>query len=253
MWTGGCPLTEVLIGARNDEGLCTYGDCSNVDRFGQCRRGANVCGPTPARDDGYYAERLPNGSGYDGPARSSALSFGMWATCRTNPRPSWNRGPGYCELPPLRAPNGFEQRSERGEPSDRMIEAFGGRISLNRDECFYLDATFCGGALASASESPAKARRRTVKHSPPHPQMLFPASTPHSSPPTSSPLCRVACKAACRECYDFTAVLLKQAGHILGLGSLDKIEPIITLKPGRSGPKGRTTTSRHRVDQTRGR
>ena len=60
-----------------------------------------------------------------------------------------------------------------------MIETFGGSISLNRDDCFYLDATFCGGALASASESPAKARRRTVKHFPPHPH-FFPAST-HSS------------------------------------------------------------------------
>jgi len=183
VWTGGCPLTEVMIGARNDEGLCTYGDypgdCTNRGRYFMCKGPAN-CGPTPARNDGYYAERLPNGSGVDGPATASTLQFGMYATCRFGQ--SWNRGPGYCELPPLRAPNGFEQRSERGEPFDRMIETFGGQISLNRDDCFYLDATFCGGALASASESRAKARRRTVKHFPPHPHLFPSQHTPQIHP-----------------------------------------------------------------------
>jgi len=183
VWTGGCPLTEVMIGARNDEGPCTYGDfpgdCTNRGRYFMCKGPAN-CGPTPARNDGYYAERLPNGSGVDGPATASTLQFGMYATCRFGQ--SWNRGPGYCELPPLRAPNGFEQRSERGEPFDRMIETFGGQISLNRDDCFYLDATFCGGALASASESRAKARRRTVKHFPPHPHLFPSQHTPQIHP-----------------------------------------------------------------------
>ena len=35
----------------------------------------------------------------------------------------------------------------------------------------------------------------------------------------------VACKAACHECYDFTAVLLHEAGHILGLGHPDAVLP----------------------------
>ena len=186
VWTGGCPLTEVMIGARNDEGLCTYGDypgdCTNRGSYFACKGPAN-CGPTPARNDGYYAERLPNGSGVDGPATASGMQLGMYATCRSIS--SGNRAAEYCELPPLRAPNGFEQRNERGEPfSERVVEADGGLISLNRDDCFYLDATFCGGALASASESPAKARRRTVKHFPPHPHLFSqPAHTP--DPPTS--------------------------------------------------------------------
>ena len=129
-WTGGCPLTEVVIGARNDEGMCTYGDCSN-DRFRQCRRGANECGPTPARDDGYYAERLPNGSGVDGPATSSALSLGMYDTCRYLLDTTMVDGNSEtCELPTLRAPNGFEQRTGialRGV--DRATLAIGANVS----------------------------------------------------------------------------------------------------------------------------
>ena len=171
VWTGGCPLTEVLIGARNDNGMCTYGD------------GANECGPTPARDDGYYAERLPNRSRLAGVATSSSLQFGMWDACQAQ---GWIDGTSEtCKLPPLRAPNGFEQYLADGTPVAN-IETYGSLISLNRDDCFYLDATFCGGALASAAESSAKARRRPLKHSPPHIQMLFPASTPCTSAPTSS-------------------------------------------------------------------
>ena len=145
-WTGGCPLTEVVIGARNDDGVCTYGDCSNDNNF--CYGPANECGTTPAREDGYYAERLANADSRN-VAGSSALQYGMYDTCNS---------PG-CVLPPLRAPNGFVQYHANGAHF-MNIETFGGVISLNRDGCFYLDATFCGGALASAAESSAKARHR---------------------------------------------------------------------------------------------
>ena len=145
-WTGGCPLTEVVIGARNDDGSCTYGDCSNDNNL--CYGSANECGTTPAREDGYYAERLANADSRN-VAGSSALQYGMYDTCNS---------PG-CVLPPLRAPNGFVQYHANGAHF-MNIETFGGVISLNRDGCFYLDATFCGGALASAAESSAKARHR---------------------------------------------------------------------------------------------
>ena len=253
VWTGGCPLTEVVIGARNDEGMCTYGDCSN-DRFRQCRRGANECGPTPARDDGYYAERLPNGSGVDGPATSSALSLGMYDTCRYILDTTMVDGNSEtCELPTLRAPNGFEQRTEGGEPV-LNIETYGGMISLNRDDCFYLDATFCGGALASASESPAKARRRTVKHSPPHPQML--SQPAHHT--LAHPLHHhhyIALRARRRVASATTSPRRCCTRPGTSWASVTRTElcPSQTLQPGRSTPKGRTTTSRHRVDQTRGR
>ena len=240
VWTGGCPLTEVVIGARNDEGLCTYGDCSNDRLPLQCRRGANECGPTPARDDGYYAERLPNGSGVDGPATSSALQLGMYDTCRYLVDSTMVDGVSEtCKLPTLRAPNGFEQRTGRTGPPFVTSRRLAACISLNRDDCFYLDATFCGGALASAAESPAKARRRAVKHSPPHPQMLSqPAHHTLAHPTSSPPLHRVACKAACRECYDFTATLLHEAGHFLGLGDPDRVVPITNSATGEKYPQG---------------
>ena len=73
----------------------------------------------------------------------------------------------------MRAPNGFVQYHANGERFEN-IETFGGVISLNRDDCFYLDATFCRGALASAVESSAKARRRRpcLRTTPHHPKTL---------------------------------------------------------------------------------
>ena len=178
-WAGGCALTEVMIGTRNDDGLCTYGNCSNNDYY-TCRAEANECGTTPAREDGYYAARLANFSSEFGPAGSSTWQAGMYDSCSYN---EGLRGP-ECVLPPLRAPNGFVQYYSDGTPF-LNIETFGGIISLNRDDCFYLDATFCGGALASAAESSAKARRRALwLHSPPQsPNAFFQPSPPPSSPP----------------------------------------------------------------------
>ena len=160
-----CPLTEVVIGARNDKGVCSYGNCNDghVPYASYCdRRPANECGTTPAREDGYYAERLAKFV-----AGASALQQAMYDTCNAN-----RMGAG-CNLPSLRAPNGFTNRGARDN-----IETFAGVISLNRDDCFYLDATFCGGALASAAESSAKARHRrpclrTTRTTPKH----FPATT----------------------------------------------------------------------------
>ena len=141
---------EVAIGARNDKGVCSYGNCSNGMYPERCRRPANECGTTLAREGGYYAERLANDS--RNVAGSSTLQHGMYDTCTSS------IGQG-CVLPPLRAPNGFVQYRANGDHF-MNIETFGGVITLNRDACFYLDATFCSGALASAAESSAKARHR---------------------------------------------------------------------------------------------
>ena len=144
---------EVAIGARNDKGVCSYGNCSNGMYPERCLGPANECGTTPAREDSYYAGRLADDSLQDRVAGASALQYGMYDTCNNN-------GMGArCDLPPLRAPNGFVQYRANGDHF-MNIETFGGVISLNRDDCFYLDATFCGGALASAAESSAKARHR---------------------------------------------------------------------------------------------
>jgi hypothetical protein len=171
-WTRGCPLTEVRIGTRNDEGACTYGNCSNTDGY-YCGGPANECGTTPAREDGYYAKRLANfSSEFDStrstPAGASAQQYGMYDSCN-------QLGPG-CVLPPLRAPNGF---SFDGYHSNRRIETYGGGITLSRDDCFYLDATFCRGALASAAESSAKARHR-------QPCLRPPSPPPPPTPPTQT-------------------------------------------------------------------
>ena len=91
------------------------------------------------------------------------MPYGMYDSCTDNSR-SGLASP-ECVLPPLRAPNGFVQYYPGGEPF-RNIETYGGVISLNRDDCFYLDATSCGGALASAAESSAKARRRASRQPP---------------------------------------------------------------------------------------
>ena len=48
----------------------------------------------------------------------------------------------------------------------------------------------------------------------------------------------VACKAACHECYDFTAALLHEAGHVLGLGHPDAVMPTINPATGESFPQG---------------
>ena len=171
-----CPLTEVMIGARNDKGQCTYGNCSNgyLPWASYCdNRRANECGTTPAREDGYYAERLANfSSEFDStrstPAGASAQQYAMYDSCN-------QLGPG-CVLPPLRAPNGF---SFDGHDYTRRIETYGGVITLNRDDCFYLDATFCRGALASAAESSAKARhRQPCLRTPPHHLQTLPSHLP---------------------------------------------------------------------------
>ena len=174
-WTRGCPLTEVRIGTRNDEGACTYGNCSNTDGY-YCGGPANECGTTPAREDGYYAKRLANfssefGSTWSKPG-ASALQYGMYDTCNYI-RNSNGMGAG-CDPPSLRAPNGFTYGGAR-----LNIETYGGGITLSRDDCFYLDATFCRGALASAAESSAKARhRQPCLRTPPHHLQTLPSHLP---------------------------------------------------------------------------
>jgi hypothetical protein len=92
-----------------------------------------------------------------------------------------------------------------------------------------------------------------VKHSPPHPQML--SQPAHHT--LAHPLHHhhyIALRARRRVASATTSPRRCCTRPGTSWASVTRTElcPSQTLQPGRSTPKGRTTTCRHRVDQTRG-